>query len=285
MPSADQIPVKSSHSTMWVVLIALSTGSALRAVHPSQPSHHAECSARSCSSRKRGRFFVTFTPGHHRPRHSGDLVGERDRCDLAGSPRQQSCKPGPMPSARTAARQRGRHSAGQIPPHCAGIEVSDDLSHLNNRPCTLHQCRAHSLHQVQCFCRCCQPLRSPGPLTSGTSITGMATASFPAIISRPTTAFQFMVRRDQSAALQAMRQATGIMAGGTISAILGFSMDATTAAVSARAGLGRPSGGCGIVGRSAQKVRLVAPGVSVTTGPLSPSRRRALAAHGECAGG
>jgi hypothetical protein len=51
-----------------------------------------------------------------------------------------------------------------------------------------------------------------------------------------------------------MRQATGIMAGGTISAILGFSMDATTAAVSARAGLGRPSGRCGIVGRSQQKV-------------------------------
>ncbi len=157
---------------------------------------------------------------------------------------------------RTAARQRGRHSAGQIPAHWAGTEVSDDLSHLNSRPCTLHQCRAHSRHQVQCSCRCCQPLRSPRPLTSGTSIAGMATASFPAIISRPTTAFQFMVRRDQSAALQAMRQATGIMAGGTISAILGFSVDATMAAVSARAGLGRPSGGCGIVGRSAQKVRL-----------------------------
>src|SRR5438045_9119930 len=38
MPSADQAPVKSSHSTMrwhkWVVLIAGSTGSALRAVRP-----------------------------------------------------------------------------------------------------------------------------------------------------------------------------------------------------------------------------------------------------------
>ena len=136
-----------------------------------------------------------------------------------------------------------------------GNEVSDDLSHLNSRPCTLHQCRAHSPYQAQCSCRCCQPLRSPRLLTSGTSITGMATASCPAITSRPTTAFQFMARRDQSAALQAMRQDTGIMADGTISAILGFSMDATTAAVSARAGLGRPSGGCGIVGRSAQKVR------------------------------
>src|ERR1700692_4068320 len=38
MPSADQVPVKSPHSTMhwhmWVVLIAGSTGSALRAVRP-----------------------------------------------------------------------------------------------------------------------------------------------------------------------------------------------------------------------------------------------------------
>src|SRR4029077_10720797 len=38
MPSADQVPVNRSHSTMrwhkWVVLIAGSTGSALRAVRP-----------------------------------------------------------------------------------------------------------------------------------------------------------------------------------------------------------------------------------------------------------
>jgi hypothetical protein len=38
MPSADQVPVKSPHSTMlwhkWVVLVAGSTGSALRAVRP-----------------------------------------------------------------------------------------------------------------------------------------------------------------------------------------------------------------------------------------------------------
>ena len=38
MPSADQVPVKSTHSTMlwpkWVVLIAGSTGAALRAVRP-----------------------------------------------------------------------------------------------------------------------------------------------------------------------------------------------------------------------------------------------------------
>ena len=47
MPSADRVPVKSSHSTMlwpmWVVLITGSTGSALHAVSPFQPLqlHHA----------------------------------------------------------------------------------------------------------------------------------------------------------------------------------------------------------------------------------------------------
>ena len=44
MPSADQVPVKSTHLIMlwpkWVVLITGSTGSALRAVSPFQPLHH-----------------------------------------------------------------------------------------------------------------------------------------------------------------------------------------------------------------------------------------------------
>jgi hypothetical protein len=48
MPSADQVPTKSSHSTMlwheWVVLIAGSTGSALRAVRP--PNLHITPDAR-----------------------------------------------------------------------------------------------------------------------------------------------------------------------------------------------------------------------------------------------
>ncbi len=43
MPSADRVPVKSSDSSMlwpmWVVPITGSTGSALRAVRPFQPSH------------------------------------------------------------------------------------------------------------------------------------------------------------------------------------------------------------------------------------------------------
>ena len=45
MPSADQVPVISTHSAMlwpmWVVLITGSTGSALRAVGPFQPLHRA----------------------------------------------------------------------------------------------------------------------------------------------------------------------------------------------------------------------------------------------------
>jgi predicted phage terminase large subunit-like protein len=81
MPSADQVPVDCAHSTMqrrkWVVLIAGSTGSALRAVRPFQPSHHAEKSARPSSRRKCDGFFVTLALGHHGPRHPRDLVGER----------------------------------------------------------------------------------------------------------------------------------------------------------------------------------------------------------------
>src|SRR5882762_10397168 len=100
MPSADQVPVKSTHSTMlwpmWVVLIAGSTGSALRAVRPFQPSHHAGCPTRSLSRRECDGFLVALAPGHHCPSHSGHLVGKRDGSNLGGPPRQQRCKPRPM---------------------------------------------------------------------------------------------------------------------------------------------------------------------------------------------
>ena len=49
MPSADRVPVKSSHLTMlwpeWVVPITGSTGSALRAESPFQPFIHAVAGA------------------------------------------------------------------------------------------------------------------------------------------------------------------------------------------------------------------------------------------------
>src|SRR5664279_4923371 len=82
MPSADQVPVTNTHSiTMrwheWVVLIAGSTGSALRAVRPSQPSHHAGCPTRSRLPRKRDGFLVALAFGHHGPGHPRHLVGKR----------------------------------------------------------------------------------------------------------------------------------------------------------------------------------------------------------------
>src|SRR3954470_18113897 len=99
MPSADQVPVKTPHSTMlwpeWVVLIAGSTGSALRAVRL-QPSHHAGCPTRSRLRRKRDGFFVSLPLRHHSPGHACDLVRERNGRDLGGSPRQQRGEPGAM---------------------------------------------------------------------------------------------------------------------------------------------------------------------------------------------
>src|ERR1019366_465533 len=103
MPSADQVPVRSTHSTMrwhkWVVLIAGSTGSALRAVRPFQPSHHAGYPARSRLRRKRDGFLVTLAFGHHGPGHPRDLVGKRDGSHLGRPPCQQCLEPGPMPDA------------------------------------------------------------------------------------------------------------------------------------------------------------------------------------------
>jgi len=70
----------------WVVLIAGSTGSALRAVCPFQPSHHAGCPARSRLRRKRDGFPVALALGHHRPDHPRNLVGERDGSHLGRPP-------------------------------------------------------------------------------------------------------------------------------------------------------------------------------------------------------
>ena len=94
MPSADQVPVKSAHSTMhwprWVVPIAGSTGSALRAVRP--PNRHITPYPGAISSRRKcDGFLVTLALGHHGPGHSGNLVGECDSGDLRRAPRQQRC--------------------------------------------------------------------------------------------------------------------------------------------------------------------------------------------------
>src|SRR5690349_6886963 len=102
MPSADQVPVNNPHSTMqwhlWVVLIAGSTGSALRAVCPHN-LHITPRSARFRLCRKCDGLSVAFAPGHHGPRHSGDLVGECDGGNFGGPPCQQCGEPGPMSGA------------------------------------------------------------------------------------------------------------------------------------------------------------------------------------------
>src|SRR5262245_22956348 len=102
MPCADQVPVKSPHFEMhwhmWVVLIAGSAGSALRAVCPPNFTS-GRMSARSRSRRECDGFLVALTPGHHGPRHPCDLVGQRDRRDLGRPARQQCREPGPVLSA------------------------------------------------------------------------------------------------------------------------------------------------------------------------------------------
>src|ERR1700690_3522855 len=123
MPSADQVPFRSTHSTMrwhkWVVLIAGSTGSALRAVRPFQPSHHAGYPTRSRSRRKREGFLVSLAPGHHGPSHPCDLVGERDGSHLGRTPRQQCREPGPVLGAidlgiANDGQRAGHEQAAQI---------------------------------------------------------------------------------------------------------------------------------------------------------------------------
>jgi hypothetical protein len=86
---------------------------------PSQPSHHASCPARFRLSRKRDGFLVSLAPCHHRPDHSGDLVGERDSRNLGRPPRQQGREPGPVFGAMdlgvTDDRKRAGHKqAAQI---------------------------------------------------------------------------------------------------------------------------------------------------------------------------
>jgi len=85
MPSADQVPVINPHSTMrwheWVVLIAGSTGSALRAVRPPNLTSR-RLSTRSRLPRKRDGFLVALALGHYGPGHSRNLVGKRDGGNL-----------------------------------------------------------------------------------------------------------------------------------------------------------------------------------------------------------
>src|SRR5450759_5084793 len=97
MPSADQVPTKIPHSTMrwheWVVLIAGSTGSALRAVCP--PNLHITPDVRR-DLVYRASAAGCLALGHHGPGHPRNLVGKRDSGDFGRAPRQQRREPGPM---------------------------------------------------------------------------------------------------------------------------------------------------------------------------------------------
>ena len=78
MPSADQVAVNNSHSSMqwpkWVVLIAGSTGSV----------HHAMVRGAISSDPQRGWIIISLAPSHHCPGHSGKLVRKRDSGDFVG---------------------------------------------------------------------------------------------------------------------------------------------------------------------------------------------------------
>ena len=98
MPSADQVPVKNPHSIAmrwhkWVVLIAGSTGSALRAVRSSNLHITPDARRDLVLRRKRDGLPVTLALSHHGPGHSGKLVGKRDGGDLGRSPGQQCREP------------------------------------------------------------------------------------------------------------------------------------------------------------------------------------------------
>src|SRR5262249_8167088 len=98
MPSADQVPIESPHSKMhggkWVVLIAGSTGSALRAVGPPNRYVTPGSSARSRLRRECGGLLEAFVSGHHGPSHPGKFIGKRDGSDLGGSPGRRAAAGG-----------------------------------------------------------------------------------------------------------------------------------------------------------------------------------------------
>ena len=75
------VPVNSSHAIMrWhkcVVLIAGSTGSALRAVRPPN-LHITPATRRDLVCAASDGLFVSLTPCHHDPDHPRNFIGKRD---------------------------------------------------------------------------------------------------------------------------------------------------------------------------------------------------------------
>ena len=124
MLSADQVPVTNPHSRMqwpkWVVLIAGSTGSALRAVRPPNLSRHAMVLGAISSDPQRGWIIISLAPSHHCPGHSGELVGKRDGGDFGRPSCQQRCDPGPI----LGAVDLGMANDGE----CAGHEQAAQIA-------------------------------------------------------------------------------------------------------------------------------------------------------------
>src|SRR4029077_14145538 len=92
MPSADQVPVNRSHSTMrwhtWVVLIAGSIGSALRAVRPPN-LHITPVVQRDLVHRASATGFLYRSPLAIMAQATRNLIGKRNGGDLGRAPRQQ----------------------------------------------------------------------------------------------------------------------------------------------------------------------------------------------------
>src|ERR1039458_625732 len=116
MPSADQVPIKLPHLTMlrpkWVVLIAGSTGSALRAVRP--PNLHITPVVRrdlGYRASATGSLYCSALASQP-PDHTRDFVGERDGRNLGRPPRQQGREPGPMFGAMDLGATDDRKRAG-----------------------------------------------------------------------------------------------------------------------------------------------------------------------------
>src|SRR5690242_11525004 len=100
MPSADQVPVKSSHLRDAKALMGCPDRRidrlCITCCLPFPTFTSRRMPARSRLGRKSDRFPVALTSRHHRPRHAGDLIGERDGSDLGRPARQQCFEPGPV---------------------------------------------------------------------------------------------------------------------------------------------------------------------------------------------
>src|SRR5882757_3158429 len=122
MPSADQVPTKLSHSTMlwheWVVLIAESTGSALRAVRPPN-LHITPVVRRDLVYRASATGSLYRSPLAIMAQTIRAILLASNSRNLGRPPRQQCRQPGPMFGAMDLgvtdhSKRAGHEQAAQI---------------------------------------------------------------------------------------------------------------------------------------------------------------------------